>query len=62
MDAGKWEDSASLIAQAQLLFERGEARETDRRSAEQLAVRLREAREASEARAKGLEALSAGVL
>lgn len=60
MEAGKWEESASFIAQAHLLFERGEASDKDRRLAEQLMIKLREAREASESRARGLEALTRG--
>ncbi len=60
MEGAQWEESASLIAQAHLLFERGEASDKDRRLAEQLMTRLREAREADEARAKGLEALVKG--
>ena len=61
MEAGQWEEAASLIAQAQLLFERGEASEADRRRGEQLMGKLREAREASEAAARALEALQKGV-
>ena len=60
MGAGQWEESAALIAQAQLLFERGEAKDLERRRAEELMTRLREAKEAFEARARLLESLVTG--
>jgi hypothetical protein len=60
METGQWDESAALIAQAHLHLERGDAGEKERRLAEQLMTRLRDAREASEARARGLEALSNG--
>ena len=60
LEAGDWDESASLIAQAQLTFGRGDASDKELRLADQLMARLRDAKEASEARARGLDALISG--
>ena len=60
LEEGKWEESADLIAKSQVLLARGGASDKECRLAEQLLVQVREAKEASEARVRGLEALAAG--
>jgi hypothetical protein len=60
MKDGTWEESATLIAKAQLLFDQGEANEKERRRATQLSERVQLELEKSHARDRGLEALEAG--
>ena len=57
MEGGKWEDSASMIAQARLLFERGGASAKEQELADQVQARLLKA---TDAMARGQEALAAG--
>ena len=57
MECGKWEDSASMIAQARVLFERGEASAKEQELADQVQARLLKA---TDAMARGQEALAAG--
>ena len=60
MDIGKWEESASLIAQSSQHFQRGGASETEHRVAAQLLSKLQNAKDVFDMRARGLEALAAG--
>ena len=60
MDHGKWEESASLIAQSNLLFQQGSAKETEHKAAAQLLARLQGARDVFDSKARGLKALAAG--
>ncbi len=60
MDDGKWEESASLISQSNLLFEQGCASETEHKVAAQLLSKLQNARFMFDTKARGLEALAAG--
>ena len=60
MEGGRWEESAKLITKAQLLFDKGEASEKDRRRISQLFERVQLELEKSTARNRGLEALEAG--
>jgi hypothetical protein len=60
VEDGKLEDSASMIAQARLLFERGGASAKELVLADQVQARLLNAMETREAMTRGLEALSAG--
>ena len=57
LKGGKWEDSAPMIAQARLLFERGGASAKEQELADQVQARLLNVKEAM---AAGLEALAAG--
>ena len=59
VEGGKWEDSASMLAQARLLFERGGASAKEQELADQVEARLLKAKEAM---TRGLEALAAGRL
>jgi hypothetical protein len=59
VDGGKLEDSASVLAQARLLFERGGAGATEQGLADQVQARLQLAKEAL---SRGLEALTAGII
>ena len=60
MKDGTWEESATVITKAQLLFDQGEANEKERRRATQLLERVQLELEKSRARDRGLEALEAG--
>ena len=57
VEGGQWEDSASMIAQARLLFEGGGASAKEHELADQVQARLLKA---TEAMARGQEALAAG--
>jgi hypothetical protein len=56
----KWEESASMIAQARALFEQGGASGKEQGLADQVQARLLKSKEAHGARTRGLEALAAG--
>ncbi len=60
MKDGTWEESATVITKAQLLFDQGEANEKERKRATQLLERVQLELEKSRARDRGLEALEAG--
>ena len=60
MDLGKWEECTALIAQSNLLFQRGSAKEAEHKAAAQLLSKLHSARDVFDTRARGLEALAAG--
>jgi hypothetical protein len=62
MDHGMWEDSASLIAQSNILFQQGNANESEQKVAAQLLSKLQSARDVFETKARGLEALAAGAV
>jgi hypothetical protein len=62
LEGGKWEESASMIEQARLLFERGGASAKEQGLADQLHAKLLQAKEAHEARTRGLGALAAGTI
>ena len=60
MEAGQWDESAALIANAQQLLERGAASDGEKQKATGLMDRVRAGKERAGARGLGLEALEAG--
>jgi hypothetical protein len=61
MENGKCEESELLISQSNLLFQQGSASNTEYTLAAQMLTRLQSERDAFHAKARGLEALTAGV-
>ena len=61
MEDGKWEESESFIVQSNLLFQQGSASNTEHKLAAQALSKLHGARDVFDTKARGLEALAAGV-